>query len=61
MDTIGKVPQPDSEAFIQRHYETLKDMARSRRRRTQAGHGMLTTDILHEAWLKFGKRTIWND
>jgi RNA polymerase sigma factor (TIGR02999 family) len=51
----------DAAAFIERHYDTLKVMARSRRRRAQSPQGMLTTDILHEAWLKISDRNGWND
>lgn len=56
-----KAPRNDAAVFIERHYETLKVMARSRRRRTQVAQGLLTTDILHEAWLKISNRDDWND
>lgn len=55
------VSRKDAAVFIEQHYDALKAMARSRRRRAQGPQGMLTTDILHEAWLKISDREDWND
>ena len=50
-----------SREFVETHYATLRAMARSRRRRAAHTDGLLTTDILHDAWLKLARRDDWND
>lgn len=49
----------DSKALIAEHYETLKLLAREKRRRSRSGQTMLTTDILHESWLKLRQAKEW--
>ena len=47
--------------LIQAHYHTLKSIARAKRRRAKAGQTLLTTDLLHESWLKIRKTSDWTD
>ncbi|GHA16212.1 extracytoplasmic sigma factor ECF [Arenicella chitinivorans] len=49
----------DSKQLISEHYETLKSLAREKRRRAKSGQTMLTTDILHESWLKLRQTKEW--
>ena len=51
----------DVDALIDEHYDTLKDIARAKRRRARAGMTMLTTDLLHESWMKLRNQTSWKD
>lgn len=51
----------DVDALVTEHYDTLKEIARAKRRRAHAGMTMLTTDLLHESWLKLRKQKAWND
>ncbi|HFB55587.1 MAG TPA: sigma-70 family RNA polymerase sigma factor, partial [Hellea balneolensis] len=47
--------------LIELHYETLKTIARAKRRRAGVGQTMLTTDVLHESWLKLKSKGGWAD
>jgi len=52
---------PQTAFLIQSHYETLKSVVRAKRRRANAGQTLLTTDLLHESWLKIQKQGNWTD
>lgn len=43
------------------HYDALANIARSRRRRSNAADTMMTEDILHESFLKLGQAKTWRD
>jgi len=47
--------------LVSKHYDTLKWLARERRRRSKHDHTMMTTDILHESWLKIRESSEWRD
>lgn len=48
-------------ALFAQHYEALANLARSRRRRSNAADTMMTEDILHESFLKLGQDKTWRD
>ncbi len=50
-----------TELLVSKHYDTLKWLARERRRRSKHDHTMMTTDILHESWLKIRESSDWRD
>lgn len=43
------------------HYDDLANLARARRRRSNAADTMMTEDILHDSFLKLGQEKIWRD
>jgi len=45
--------------LVVEHYETLTKIARSKRRRMDAGETLRTTDILNETYLKLEKKNSW--
>ena len=47
--------------LVELHYDTLKTIARAKRRRAGAGQTMMTTDVLHESWLKLKSKGDWVD
>ena len=51
----------DASALVQQHYGTLKKIARNKRRRIKGGQTLLTTDLLHESWLKLRGKDGWRD
>jgi len=51
----------DANALVIQHYDTLKNLARSKRRRSNPDHTLLTTDLLHESWLKLRGKDVWRD
>lgn len=52
---------PRTNALIVQHYDTLKSIARTKRRRANAGQTLLTTDLLHESWMKIRRKGDWQD
>ncbi|GLQ22106.1 ECF-type sigma factor [Algimonas porphyrae] len=48
-------------ALVSEHYETLKTLARAKRRQLRAGQTLLTTDLLHESWLRLREKGDWSD
>ena len=46
--------------LIAEHYELLSSVARQKRRRAQMNDTMLTSDILHEGYLKLDENKNWN-
>ena len=48
-----------ADALVEAHYETLKHIARSKRRRAGGNQTMMTTDLLHESWMKLRKHGHW--
>jgi len=52
---------PQTALLVQSHYETLKSVARAKRRRANAGQTLLTTDLLHESWIKIRNQGNWTD
>ena len=46
--------------LIAEHYELLSSVARQKRRRARMNDTMLTTDILHEGYLKLDEKKNWN-
>ena len=50
-----------ADALVSEHYDALKRIARAKRRGSRSGHAMLTTDLLHETWLKLRRQTDWRD
>ena len=60
-DTNNSVGTSEAEMLVRAHYETLKHMARAKRRRAGAGLTMQTTDLLHECWLKLRRQQEWRD
>lgn len=49
----------ETSALIAKHYDTLKYIARSKRKRRHVGDTLLTTDLLHECWLKLRHQGGW--
>ena len=47
--------------LVAQHYDTLKSLARSKRRHSRSGPDLLTTDLLHESWIKLRGANRWND
>lgn len=47
--------------LINAHYETLKSIARAKRRRSNSGQTLLTTDLLHESWMKIRTTSNWTN
>lgn len=47
--------------LVERHYETLKTIARAKRQRLPSSAMMMTTDLLHESWIRLGNQSKWND
>ncbi len=47
--------------FVDEHYDALKRIARAKRRSMPAGQTLLTTDLLHETWLKLRLKTEWEN
>lgn len=59
-----RVTTPNQSAvdrLVNEHYDELKAVARNKRRRAPDTDGMLTTDLLHEAWLKLRRQADWAD
>jgi RNA polymerase sigma factor (TIGR02999 family) len=50
-----------AEQLMLAHYETLKQIARAKRRRAGSNQTMLTTDLLHESWLKLRHHDDWEN
>jgi RNA polymerase sigma factor (TIGR02999 family) len=48
-----------AEQLVVENYETLMQIARAKRRRAQLGDTLLTTDLLHESYLKLDGRRLW--
>ena len=48
-------------ALFAQHYDDLANLARARRRRSNAADTMMTEDILHESFLKLGRDKTWRD
>lgn len=48
-----------ADALVAVHYETLKKIARAKRRRAGGNQTMLTTDLLHESWIKLRNHGQW--
>ncbi|PHR56105.1 MAG: RNA polymerase subunit sigma [Robiginitomaculum sp.] len=49
-----------ADALVEDHYETLKNIARAKRRRAGGNQTMLTTDLLHESWMKLRNHGQWH-
>ncbi len=49
-----------ADALVEVHYETLKKIARAKRRRVGGNQTMQTTDLLHESWLKLRNHGKWH-
>ena len=49
-----------ADALVEVHYEALKKIARAKRRRAGGNQTMLTTDLLHESWIKLRKHGEWH-
>jgi RNA polymerase sigma factor (TIGR02999 family) len=45
--------------FVKSSYQALLAMARNKRRRARCHDTMMTDDILHDAYLKLSKKTVW--
>ncbi|HHL42076.1 MAG TPA: sigma-70 family RNA polymerase sigma factor [Hellea balneolensis] len=56
-----EITNPEIDLLINKHYETLKTIARAKRRRASFNHTLLTSDILHESWLKLRALGNWQD
>lgn len=48
-----------AEGLMESAYDTLLGLARTRRRRADVGDTMLTSDLLHESFLKLSGSTVW--
>lgn len=48
-----------AEQLVVENYETLVQIARAKRRRAQLGDTLLTTDLLHESYLKLNGQRLW--
>lgn len=57
---MKKIDLGNANELIAAHYETLKTIARARRRSAKVGQTLLTTDLLHESWLKLRNQSSWN-
>ncbi len=49
-----------ADALVEAHYDALKNIARAKRRRAGGNQTMLTTDLLHESWMKLRKQGEWH-
>lgn len=49
-----------ADALVATHYDTLKNIARAKRRRAGGNQTMLTTDLLHESWIKLRNHGDWH-
>ena len=49
-----------ADALVEAHYDALKNIARAKRRRAGGNQTMLTTDLLHESWMKIRKQGQWH-
>jgi RNA polymerase sigma factor (TIGR02999 family) len=50
-----------AEALIAEHYETLVGIARAKRRRSGLSDTVSTVDLLHEAYVRIGGQTLFDD
>lgn len=60
----GRIAMADRAAadqLVEQHYEELKAIARAKRRSARSGDMMLTTDLLHQTWLKLRRQTEWQN
>ncbi len=48
-----------AEQLVVENYETLVQIARTKRRRARLGDTLLTTDLLHESYLKLNGQRLW--
>lgn len=55
------IVNPDVDVLITKHYDTLTKIARAKRRRAYHNNTLLTSDILHESWLKLRALGEWKD
>lgn len=51
----------DVDLLFRNHYNELKLIVRARRRRARRCDQNMTTDLLHEVWLKIRTKTHWRD
>lgn len=58
--SLAETSEETSE-LIAEHYETLKNLARAKRRRSNAGQTLLTTDLLHESWMRLKAVGNWKN
>ena len=49
-----------ADALVEAHYDALKNIARAKRRRAGGNQTMMTTDLLHESWMKIRKQGEWH-
>jgi RNA polymerase sigma factor (TIGR02999 family) len=49
-----------ADALVEIHYDALKNIARAKRRRAGGNQTMLTTDLLHESWIKLRNHGEWH-
>lgn len=47
--------------LVDKHYDALKSVARAKRRGARNDCLLLTTDLLHETWLKLRQQSEWTD
>lgn len=47
--------------LVEEHYQELRRIARAKRRRSHASMTLMTTDLLHESWLKLRNQSDWRD
>ena len=49
-----------ADALVEAHYDALKNIARAKRRRAGGNQTMMTTDLLHESWMKIRNQGEWH-
>lgn len=57
----GRAERERAEALIAEHYDTLIGIARAKRRRNGLNDTMSTVDLLHEAYVRFDAKALFDD
>jgi RNA polymerase sigma factor (TIGR02999 family) len=60
VDSPATEPPPGGPEFLSLVYEELRQLARARMAREQAGHTLQPTALVHEAWLRLGDQSFEN-
>ncbi|MEM1180450.1 MAG: ECF-type sigma factor [Acidobacteriota bacterium] len=60
-ESLGPFDGELASRLMTEHYDTLKQVARAKRRRAGGRHTLLTTDLLHESWFKVRGVGAWRD
>lgn len=58
---MAQINSADVDLLVSKNYDALKAVARKNRRRAKTSNMLLTTDLLHETWLKLRRQSEWRD